>query len=136
MPFEINWYIDQQVLLTRYWGEQTEEDLIVSLSKITEMAESSPYRQVHRITDLSGVEVPVSLMASQRIFRQMDRPFIPGLSIIVGERNSMVRTVTSSVRFISNQQTRSMETLEEALEFLVEVDPDIQWQDNLVLQYR
>lgn len=127
MAFEINWYVDQQVIHARYWGVQTEEELTAAIHKIIELVNSSPHEYVHRITDVSGLVTPLPLVKTIKIVRNHNLAYMPGWSITVGERNPVIKFIISGVRLVANQQMRSVNTFDDAIEFLKQADPSIQW---------
>ncbi len=127
MAYQMKWYVDQQVILARYWGDQTEEDVLTSLNQAAEMISGSPHSLVHIVNDVSEMEKPIPFLKMLNIVRKQELPAQMGWLMTVGERNAIVKFVTGGVSSVAGMRVRSMDTFEEAIDFLKLVDPSIKW---------
>jgi hypothetical protein len=123
MPYQTGWSVENRLIVTRYTGIITVEDIRGQIDETHALMEQGT-PMIHSIIDLSNIEKwpPLSVVNE---FRAMDIESVReriGWSIIVA--NSVVLKFGSALFApVFNLRQRIFSTLDEALDFLQEHDP-------------
>lgn len=136
MPFQTQWYIPNQILFTRYWGEQTADEFAGSIKALYSKVDGSDRFIVHSIADVSDLTKPISFVEAMRVIAKTRGHSRAGWILSYGERDSLMRFVASASIQILHLRFRIFNTFQECCDFLKEVDPDLDWEraDPLVLR--
>lgn len=122
MPFEMRWFVENRIILTRYTGNITSDDIREQMGQTKNlMMEGTPL--IHSIIDLSQIEKwpPLNVVNE---FRSIDISEVRqkmGWSIIVVD-NMLLKFGTSLFSPIFKLRQRIFSTLDEALIFLQQED--------------
>lgn len=127
MPYEARWYIENVVIYTEFSGEITEAELYDALKEIEALARTSTRSIIHSINDVSKVTKSLALPTTINVTRKVDFSFMNGWSIVVGEKDALIKFVSSIARQMMKLRQRNFETISDAIDFLKIIDPDIDW---------
>lgn len=128
MPYSIDWYIPDEILFVQFSGEVTAEELRGCLKEAAEMIEQSPRVLVHVFTDVGDVTKPVPPMESLGITREVGMPENSGWQIILREKSVILKMGIAIGTSIMKMRTRTFNTIQEAEEFLRQVDNSLNWE--------
>ncbi len=119
MPYEISWLVEKRVVYTRMYGFVTGEELANQNKDMTPFVKSS-VQLLHTITDATdGIGTDVKLRDLQKAnFTDIDNL---GWAIYVSP-SKMNRFFASVITQLSHKRGRQFATLEEALNFLSDID--------------
>ncbi|MCA0458081.1 MAG: hypothetical protein LCI00_29210 [Chloroflexi bacterium] len=134
MPYQLDWYIENEILYSRYFGTVTPDDMQACLQKAMEMIESSPREIVHSINDVGDVLEAVSMKDSMTILRKVGTHPRAGWSFSIREKSRLIKMTGAMGSSLFKLRYRAFETLEEALEYLKGFDQNISW-DRIEPQY-
>lgn len=122
MPFKVAWYVENRVILTRYTGVITVEDIHLQMSQTKELIhQGTPL--IHSIIDLSQIEKwpPLNVVNEFRSTDISDLRTKMGWSIIVAN-NVILKFGTALFTPIFKLRQRVFSTVDEALAFLQQED--------------
>ncbi len=122
------WYIEKQVLHLHFWGDLGPQDYEDYFRLCYNAYDESDAAQVHVLVDASHITNLPNLIDVQRSLPQSSHPRA-GWTVTVkdGPINVMARFVTTMVGKALNVHFRHFDTLDEALEFLRHIAPDLAW---------
>ncbi|HLV34728.1 MAG TPA: hypothetical protein VKY59_06440 [Spirillospora sp.] len=127
MPIEVEWFVPRRVILQRFYGEITLEDIRQSDELIEPlMAEGIPL--IHTIIDASEVESHPSMKDIQNAATNTKYEG-EGWRVLVGA-GAIARFIGSIILQLMGQRYRMYDTLEEAVAFLHDQDPSIELPDS------
>jgi hypothetical protein len=127
MPYNISWYIENAVIYTEFSGEISEVELYEVLKEIEAMARASGRPIIHSISDVSRVTKSLPLPTTVSVTRKIDLSFMSGWSIVVGEKDALIKFVSSIARQLMKLRQRNFDTLSDAIAFLRANDSSIDW---------
>lgn len=123
MPVDVQWYIPNHVLISRFYGDVTPQDIRKQYTLGLEMSESVNTALVHLITDVSEVQsFPKNVMDMKDSLGTKARN--AGWVVLVGE-NKMIRFLSSVVSNLMKLRFTYVNTLEEALKYITDRDPNL-----------
>lgn len=127
MPFNIHWYVPEQIIICRYWGIISEADFHLSLDQMDQLVDQSPRDFVHAISDMREVTEHINAGSAMKYMR--DRGVHPrsGWAITVGNQNPLLRFMYNVIKNFTKLQLGGYNTMEEAIAFLRERDDTIDW---------
>ncbi len=128
MPYQVNWYIENQIIYTHYSGIMSPDDLRESLQKCLQMIESSPREIVHAISDVGDVVEAISMKESLNILRETGTHPRSGWNFTIRQKSSMMKMVAAMGSSIFNLRYRTFDTLDESLRYLKDFDQNISWE--------
>jgi hypothetical protein len=123
VPYTHWWEVDKHVLYVSYSGEITADELLTAMKELE--ANGGPF--VNIISDVTNVSRQPALPEIMTVMRQFERSEHMGWSINVGDSHGILRFTTNIAGQYLGQRMRSFDTVEEAMAFLREVDPSIEW---------
>lgn len=130
MSAGVTWLVENKLLLVNTWGKVNVNELSEMDSRISEMLETSQAPLVHGIHDHSRAEsIPSAKDLMQVRAGKHQRV---GWLIIVGLDNKLMKFFVSATGQVLNIRLRFMNTVEEALAFLQDIDstlPDLKALD-------
>jgi len=120
MPFEMSWYLPKRVVLLRYYGHATVEDIDrVGDVSVQYVLEGTP--PVHIIADMTEVETfPTNLRQSARAIRTIKDPAM-GWTVIIST-NPLMRVIIVTLSRLAGFRFHIATSREQARAFLVGVD--------------
>ncbi len=127
MSYSVNWYIEDEIIYTRYSGITTVDELREALIATKDLIESSPRDFVHVINDVGNVIEPVSIKDSMRIVREVGSHPRAGWTLSIGVKSNMVKMGSGLGASIFKLRYRAFDTLDEALTHLRHFDQRISW---------
>jgi hypothetical protein len=127
MPYSIRWYIEGEVIYIQNRLETSTQELHDLLMDINAYIAQSERPLVHVINDLSQVTKPFSLVEIAQALKGIRPDPRMGWVIMVGEKDKLVKFISSIARQLLHVRQRSYETLEEALDFLRDIDSGLDW---------
>lgn len=122
MPFKVAWYVENRVILTRYTGVITVDDIHLQMNQTKELIhQGTPL--IHSIIDLSQIEKwpPLNVVNEFRSTDISELRTKMGWSIIVAN-NVILKFGTALFTPIFKLRQRVFSTLDEALAFLQQED--------------
>ncbi len=133
MPYNISWYIENEIIFLEYSGISTADELRESMLKITDMIERSPRHFVHVLTDAGNVTEPLKPQESVAVLREIGTHPRLGWSLLLREKSITIRIGVAIGTSIFRTRHRVFSTLEEAETFLKEMDQNLSW-DRVIRQ--
>lgn len=127
MPFRMGWYIEPQVIFAQFWGEMTVEDLQHYFEMTNQYAEHSSSPLVHTIADVSQITKPLNMVELASVMKGFRTHEHVGWTITLGEKDPMLRFVSSIARQLLRLRQRTFDSFHEAVDFLKEMDTNIDW---------
>jgi len=122
----LGWYIEGQVLYTANYGSVTIEGLRATDEMIQAHLHAHP-AGVHVITDNTQLEqIPVDISYMQQAMQGMQHPSLRWV-IHVGNANIFIRVMARIISRVARISYQSVETIEEALDFLKLHAPHLDW---------
>jgi hypothetical protein len=128
MPYEVSWYIEGRVMLTRITGNVTMEELHEVDKQLNALLNSCSSDVVHSLGDMTGVEShPTSafeLQSSQTYYKHSRLGWV----VIYGYESKIVNYVSAILTQVFRVRFRVLKSRAEALAFLQEKDktlPDL-----------
>lgn len=123
MPYQIEWHLENHVLMTTYEGELTIDELRESNQNTKDFVENTSHT-VHNIVDINALEkFPTTIKEMIGVADSLKHENI-GWFVIIGS-NRLQSFVVGVLAQIFGAQIKSVNTLEEALTFLRNVDSDL-----------
>src|SRR5579871_3388456 len=121
MPYSIEWYVPNRLILEKAFGNLTIEELLRFNAEVTQIIADEGVTPVHIIADLSKVErYPSSLREIMNTMRQSNPEKI-GWMVVVTE-NPILRFLASTVFQMARLRLRIFPTMTQATAFLNEMD--------------
>ena len=127
MPYNIWWEVEGHILYASYSGEITSDELLRAMKQMVEEMRVHGGAFVNVISDVRNVSRQPSIPEVMTAIRQIEKSEQMGWTINVGESNAVVRFTTNIAGQYLGQRMRSFDTPEEAIAFLKESDPSIDW---------
>lgn len=127
MPYRIGWYVENQVIYSHFWGTVTVDDMISALGESSRMVEKSGPALVHIITNVSDVTVPLAARDLPKVVANGKTPPNTGWVITVGEKDVLMKFVSSVARQLFRLHQRAFDTMEQTLKFLHDIDGAVDW---------
>jgi hypothetical protein len=122
MATRIAWYTQNRVLLMRFQGDVSADELSQINRQITQHLDESDAQLVHLILDQRDIGgVPGNIMTLTRTMTFIQHPRL-GWVLRFGEIHPTVRFMSAVVMQAASVRFRNFHTLEEALQFLSHVD--------------
>lgn len=123
MPFEITWIVDQRVILERFYGVFTAEDVRAADAQIITMLNESCFTRVHAIIDDTHVTKmpPKTALLNLKVVQHEKL----GWTIIYGMDNFRWRNVTTIIANILGFRLAIVDTYTDAIQMLDGHDPTI-----------
>ena len=137
MSAGVTWLIEDKLLLLNSWGKLNVDEMNVLDLRITDMLDNSPEPLVHGIHDHTRAESIPSAKDLMQI-KAGKHPRV-GWLIIVGLDNKLMKFFVSATGQVLNIRLRFMDTVEEALAFLQDIDttlPDLKAIDLTAAETR
>lgn len=129
MPVEIRWYMPESVLLARYYGDITPDDIYKQYTIGIEMIEAVDTPLVHLIVDTTEVQsFPQNIMEFKSLLG--DKAQNAGWVVLVGD-NKLIRFLTNIISGMMKLHITYVSTVDEALKFVIDRDPDWDMEDAL-----
>lgn len=127
MPIRSDWLVPNTVILTRYWGESSEEEMIGNSHDTIAMIDSCDTPFVHIIVDSTAVTAVPPLPVTIRTAKASPRHERAGWLLTIGGQNTVVKFAMSVARQLLQVRTQNFDTLEDAIAFLKTMDETIDW---------
>jgi proteasome lid subunit RPN8/RPN11 len=130
MSAGVTWLIEHKLLLVNTWGKVNVDELSAMDSRISDMLDNSQEPLVHGIHDHTRAESIPSAKDLMQV-KAGKHPRV-GWLIIVGLDNKLMKFFVSATGQVLNIRLRFMDTVEEALTFLQDIDstlPDLKALD-------
>ena len=126
MPSEINWYIPNRVLYVREYGALTLDDTLATNEQAREHLDGST-RKLHILIDHTDLEsAPRSLSGLVKTLDTFRHPNMGWFVIIGHGSNRYFRALAQFITHFFGTNMREVDSLGEALAFLVEIDEDLE----------
>lgn len=127
MPFQTEWLVPNAVILTRFSGEASKDDMITSGNRSVAMIDSCDAQWVHIIVDSTAATTSPSLPTTISTARSTPIHERSGWVLTVGGQNAIVKLAMGVARELMHLRTHSFDTVEDAIGFLKSVDDTIDW---------
>lgn len=131
MQYEVRWYIENEVILLRYSGVMNLEGFKASMIELKELFRSAP-GIVHSITDFTRVDKQLAYKDVIIGIRELGKTPINGWDLSVGDLDTIAKFSMSVARTILNVKSASFKTMDEALDYLQDKAPDLQWDHVMI----
>ncbi len=136
MPYSLNWYIPDEVIYLEYSGVVTVDELRESLLTQQSILDSSTRPLIHVIIDTSQVTQAVAPAESMKITRTIGNHPRSGWNLVIKESSPLIKLGVMLGTLLLKLRYRSFDTFDEAVEFLKDMYPTLNWElakrpDNL-----
>ncbi|MEZ4669903.1 MAG: hypothetical protein R3E39_18515 [Anaerolineae bacterium] len=128
MAYNIEWYIENQVIYARMVGNVSIEEYRTLLQTSALMIDNVEVGEVHIINDVTHLNEMPNFLQLVRAIPKSPQPQM-GWMIIVGETSPLKRFWGELFSRISPIKYKRLDKMEQALEFLQREDPNIAWQN-------
>lgn len=128
MPYLVRWYIQDEIIYSRYSGAMTPEELRECMLKVKELIDISPRSVVHTINDIGNVTESVPLAKAMPIIREVGPHPRAGWGITVGEKSPLVKMAAAMGASLFKMRYKTFDTMEQALAHLKYFDETIHWE--------
>lgn len=126
MPATVQWYIKDHVLYTTYSGKLTVEDFEYATAEMLRMMEKSPAGTVHALVDCHGItKFPPNFLTVARALQPLSEHRKTGWGIAFGTEDSFMRYTVNMIGNLMKNNSRMVDTKNDAVQFLHEVDPSL-----------
>ncbi len=127
MAYEVQWYIEKQIQYVRFWNELTIEDFRAELEVSRKMMDTSDRPLVHVIIDVNDVTKSIGLKEMAMVMAGREPHPRGGWTILVGQKDAMMKFASSVGRQLLKLRQRNFDTVQEALDFLRDIDANLDW---------
>ncbi len=127
MPYQVKWFIENEVVLLIYTGDQSVEDLRGSLLEAGVLVKGSPRETVHTISDITKVTYSLKMQDSMRVIREIPSSQKDGWQVTVGKLDVVTKMGLAVSKSILRSKITSVDTMDEAIAHLKEVDTELRW---------
>ncbi len=120
MPFEVKWHTDKRIILQRFYGRVTLEDVREAVNANDGFIEQG-IAPIHLIVDAADIDnIPVHLRETSKISSNLNDPSVGWVILITNNPLSefFVKLTSQLVKY----RLGRAKSLEEALEFLARQD--------------
>ncbi|MCB9460828.1 MAG: hypothetical protein H6670_14345 [Anaerolineaceae bacterium] len=128
MPFQVSWYIENEIIYMSSSGEVAANDVREAILSTKRLMDSSSKPLVHVIVDVGHIVQPMSVKDMIGVLREMGPHERAGWHIMLQEQTRLVTMGTAIATSLFKFRTRSLDTIEEAEAFLKEIDPTLSWE--------
>jgi hypothetical protein len=120
MPYQLSWWVKDRVIVEKFWGDFTDEDVSMWEQEILPMLEQTSSPKVHLLLEIADVHSLPSIGA----IRQMSIPSHPkiGWVVVYGLRKNYVRALLLFTVLLFNMHYKIVDNQHQALAFLAELD--------------
>lgn len=129
MSQSIDWLIPGRVIHVRLEGAISLEQMRAGNQELIEALDSGQPPIHVLIDDQALVSIPASLRQHQLTMNFLRHPAL-GWVIGAGRVSAVLRLISSVTSYFFKVQTRRFDTLDEALRFLREQDPSLDWAQS------
>jgi hypothetical protein len=121
MPYEINWSHNQQLLITRAYGNVSVQEAVEMSAVATQrLQEGKP--PIHFLVDITDIQkFPTNILQLKNTVGHLRHPHM-GWLVVVGN-NSLLNTLGTIISQLLGTNFRTFRTRKNALDFLEQVDP-------------
>jgi hypothetical protein len=127
MAYAIGWYIEGEVVYVQYSGVASVEEMHQEMIEANEFLAQGTRPLVHMLVDTTKVTKASTLVEVAQAMKGFRLDPHAGWIITVGEPDKLVKFITSIARQIWRVRQRSFDTMDEAIDFLREVDGELDW---------
>lgn len=126
MGYSIGWVVEKRVLYSRVWGVHSAEDIVSSDTELLRLKQEG-IPLIHLIMDARDmVTMPTSLGNIQSSLKTIRDPAF-GWVVPIGTTNPVTKFMGIMIAKMFRLRFRRVETLEESIAFLKEIDATIPW---------
>lgn len=120
MPFEISWQHENRVILGRYYGVMSLDDLVNWDTSVAQYLNTGT-PPIHLILDVSEVtKFPTNVLQLRNHLNNLSHPS-KGWTLLVGS-SSLINSLTTIVTQLAHSKFRPFKTTSAALDFLAKED--------------
>lgn len=127
MSFNVWWEVEKHVLYMSFSGDMSGEELYQAMQEAVEELKVNGGPFVNVITDVRNVKRQLPMPEMMKVVRRFKAPDQMGWSIMVGNTNPILRFLGNVAGQYLGQRMRNFDTPEEAIAFLRQYDPTIEW---------
>lgn len=123
MPYEIKWLIPNEIILERFYGVFTAEEVEAADMQIIALLEGSPRETIHTIVDDADIEQMPPITALSKL--KSARHDKLGWTIIYGQKNLGLRFTTTLANKILRFKVMVVDDFEGAIAKIRQLDPSV-----------
>ncbi|MEQ8674800.1 MAG: hypothetical protein RLP44_18240 [Aggregatilineales bacterium] len=127
MPYEISWYIENEIIYARYSGVQTVEEVRQSLIECNNFIARSPRHLVHVISDVGDITKPLRPVESLKLIREVGTHARLGWTIILYEKSILIKMGVAFGTAVFKSRNRTYKRIEDAIKFMKKADAELSW---------
>jgi hypothetical protein len=129
MPYKVAWYVPNQVVYARMWGDVNLEEFRAFVQEMTRITLESTASQCHAIADTRAMTSKPGLPQMIAASKSSPTTNRAGWSLTIGEINPVAGLASHLITQMTHIRHRRFTTPEEALAFLKEMDVTIAWDE-------
>jgi hypothetical protein len=111
MPYYTEWYIPGQIVYSRYTGKITTDDIIENVEVMHQLIDSCDRPLVHVVSDMRFAIEGTSLSETVQVVSKIKPHPRGGWTISIGEKDKLMKFVSSVSRQILKVRVRSYDTI-------------------------
>lgn len=127
MPYNLNWYIQDQVTFMHVSGEITPEELQSMILDVNSLVNSSPRKLVHTIVDVGDITKSSNISDLVATLRDVGISDKTGWTVVIRVKSPIIKMGSAIGTSIFKLRTRFLDTIEEAEALLKEQDSTLSW---------
>lgn len=128
MPYQIDWLIENEVMLYIFWGEITSDDLRSALIEASEIRKKIANDHIHSISDTRAVTYNLKIQDTMKVVRELgDIAKTSGWSVTVGKLDFVAKMGIATSRTFLKNKVMSFDTMDEALSRLKQEENNLSW---------
>lgn len=127
MKHNIQWLIENEVIILFFEGELQPDDLRSALTELTNFIDQSSGGKLHVITDMRQVTRPLTMQDSMKVAREFPVHERIAWQITVGKIDIVTKMSIAVVRSVLQTKVISFNTMDEAVAHLKEKVEALSW---------
>ncbi len=120
MPYELKWFVPEKIVLVKFGQVLMDTELFEYDKEVCVMLDMGAPKQVHLLLDVAELQEFPNL--GQAIQLKMGRHPNIGLTMFIGNKKPIIRTMSILIARLFGTQIQWCDTLEEALTSLKRTD--------------
>jgi hypothetical protein len=127
MPSRVSWLQPVKVVYLELLDFVNHEQIVAHMQKIETWVQASTPTTVHLVVDASGMDfLPTSLQFLSEVSRPLANLPNMGYVIVFGTKSPFIATLATLICQIVRFKYKNTHTLDEAMEYLSKVDPELE----------
>jgi hypothetical protein len=127
MPYELRWIVPQRIILSRYYGVATPEELNASEIDLKNIVDDDGVGPVYLLVDVREVQFNLMTLKQMSDNAKYPRSQKLGVSVVVTS-SALIRFASSLIGQLLHAEVRLFTDYNQALDYLFELEPELKAQ--------